>query len=164
MKTLLLALAFGLIGSGSALAVKTAECPEYFSIEYKKFVPSTDAQIEYDANGGWTGRMKEERDALAKEWASSVRVNFKLKETQSGKCDYATNFDTAMFDSRLYSKNGRDILRLDLQVGEVGVWIHHNVAEYGQDRLLVQNVEKVNVYGGCQTGGCQDKIGTLILE
>jgi hypothetical protein len=151
--------------SATALAVDTKNCPQTFKLSYEKLSTLTDDKLDGpDYGDDYEHNTKEVRDLVAKTPGEDFQnLQMRLVEIKSGQCRYIylneKEENVGDDETRLMTRDGRDILRVSLKVADTYVWTYHNVTDYSPDNIELEEKEYTAVYGFFDHGAPRHVVG-----
>ncbi len=155
---------------GAALpsfAVETKKCPDYVQVTYESVRVLIGKELAMAAkNAGFS--LSDYGDKIRPIWNDFADVNstayqevvYELKARGQGACRYARpdqELDGAN-ELRIYTSNGRDILRVPMQLKNSIAWMYHQVKSYGLTSLEVKD-SSARVLGYFDHGSPRVQIG-----
>lgn len=157
--------------STGAHAVTVARCPQVIRADFEISQLYDRQNIEspeeffHDIDDAQAAR-----DTLANTPPEALRnVELILTQTQSGRCSYSWNGLTPPpsapfvinYETRFFTRDGRDILRVVIPLGDTEAWIYFNVTDYSTDGLRIAPVRGTRILAGFDHGSPHDTIGWM---
>lgn len=146
MKTwLALVLTLGSL-SAPAFAVKTKDCPETLDVQITSLGTLNENAIFEKAQFSFAGSEREDFDRHLAEIRRDVEqlrrlarlFSFILTEKRSGVCFYA---DGSRADLKIYSKNGKDLVKIDLTPGSSLFTLFLNIESMSEGDLRLGRLD-----------------------
>jgi len=132
-------------------SVETKKCPQQLVVNFERFETLSDSQLGGEEFNWDLDQIKKERDALKAANPSDYQnVVYRLVEKVHSQCRYLAEGQrkqTGTNETRLFTRQGRNILRISLQVGKYNYWTYHNVSKYSVDNLTLTPTRAVKVLG-----------------
>lgn len=142
MKSMALTL-LALLNPVFAGAVTVKNCPQTLNITYKTVRALSDDELERAVKDHVVdlNTVVPYRNALKEAGSESYqKVRLNLASTKGSVCSYLREGEKLKGgnETRLFTRGGRDILRVSLAVGGYELWTYHNVTEYSINGLTVE--------------------------
>lgn len=124
----------------SALAITTETCPKSFHIDYGQLIPTSNKSLEKQTSGksGDVVRaFSAARDILKDgHYSGHKNLDFRLIEGKSNECTYQGAAQDVI--TRLYSRNGKDLLNVSFMLDGHELSVRHDVFSYDQEHLEIE--------------------------
>lgn len=148
-----------------AFAVPVTDCPAKLKVTYESLQAYGDKRLEKEAGiwgDGLIEEMKNERDVLKEApFFAFQEVEYKIIERKDGRCTYLNeNQKTAKGDNetRIYTRDGRVLLRVALNIGNNNFWTYHTVTALSPNSIDLKSLS-TKVLGYFDHGGPRVAMG-----
>ncbi len=157
MKLAMIAASLTALAAVPAFAVTVKNCPEKITVSYLGLKVVSDKALEKEIEElsmAEIGEVKPIKDSLAARAEEGLaELEFVLTRKEKSVCGYSKkelgdNHSTGSDETRLFTRAGRDVLRVAIDLGGKQVaWVYHTVESYKPSGIEVKQVKAVKALG-----------------